>query len=316
MEIDLSLGHPTFVQPFWASKFGEVTTIGHSDLMSYEKEGGLDELQKQIRKIHSPQYIDNANTHNKKIVITNGITQGLCAAMYALDGPAYYAKPPYWFRLKSMVEGMGYEWGGEEPPTKEIAILPNNPNNALRFGSEASIFDCCYWWPQYVNQVKSLRYNHPIMLFGLAKATGHAGSRIGWAIVNDEKVADDMAWYVEMTTGGVSTEAQYRAINILESAITPNRNGVTVFDHAKYLMKIRWGQFLLHKPDWMEVENDFGMFAWVRSSRLPLYTYFKSLGIKVFDGLRCGGDPSYVRISMGCSQSDFDFFIKALRRMK
>ena len=47
-----------------------------------------------------------------------------------------------------------------------------------------------YNWPSLTNVTDNV--DHDIMLFSLSKLSGHAGSRVGWAIVSDPEVAANM----------------------------------------------------------------------------------------------------------------------------
>eukprot|EP01043_Picozoa_sp_COSAG02_P127449 COSAG02_NODE_64816_length_259_cov_0.968750_1_plen_55_part_10 len=52
------------------------------------------------------------------------------------------------------------------------------------------------------------------MLFTLSKLTGHAGTRIGWALVKDAEVAAKMADRVH-ATGRISHDAMLRGATLL-----------------------------------------------------------------------------------------------------
>lgn len=59
---------------------------------------------------------------------------------------------------------------------------------------------------------------------------GHAGSRIGWAIVGDAEVANNMRAWVSM--GQISVESQARAALLLEHVV--GNQGVLMLSWALY----------------------------------------------------------------------------------
>ncbi|CAI8583373.1 unnamed protein product [Vicia faba] len=53
--------------------------------------------------------------------------------------------------------------------------------------------------------------NYDLTLFTVSKSTGHAGMRIGWALVKDLEVAKKMTKFIELNTIGISKDSQLRA---------------------------------------------------------------------------------------------------------
>ena len=60
---------------------------------------------------------------------------------------------------------------------------------------------------------------------------GHAGSRIGWALVGDKAVADLMRDYLQLH-GGVPAESQARAANDLEFVLSTRGGGWGAGTHS------------------------------------------------------------------------------------
>ncbi|KAL0421413.1 UNVERIFIED_CONTAM: Tryptophan aminotransferase-related protein 2 [Sesamum latifolium] len=119
-----------------------------------------------------------------------------------------------------------FKWSGDarcfdkEGPYIEMVTYPNNPDGVIREpvinrANGMLIHDLAYYWPQYTAITSPA--DHDIILFTVSKCTGHAGSRIGWALVRDENIARKMVKFIEINTIGVSKEAQLRAANILET---------------------------------------------------------------------------------------------------
>ena len=76
-----------------------------------------------------------------------------------------------------------------------------------------AVFDSAYYWPHFTPiedapRTAELR-EHDVALFTLSKLTGHAGTRIGWAMTRDEEVAKRMASFVR-NAGELPRENQVR----------------------------------------------------------------------------------------------------------
>jgi L-tryptophan--pyruvate aminotransferase len=325
--IDLSVGNPDFLIPYWEKLKPNDLVVPQHSFMPYHKGRAIPELHQAICHLHTD--IGNAVVKDREIVVGHGATQVLIAAMWVwwdlYESCNFFIKPPYWFRLDKMAEMVSPDFGfttmldGEytEEVKKldyagEVVISPNNPDNSIRKHELAwPIYDLCYNWPQYTEPVKQ---NEDIMIFSLAKATGHAGTRIGWAIVKDPNVAEKMRYYIEMTTGGVSVEAQLRAERVITDS-TWWTEGQSVFAYGKLVLSNRWQTFRKAVPDWLILNNNSGMFAWVSSdyfSGRTLESVFEDLGIKVMDGQKCGGGDLDARINLGCSEEEFSGLIQAL----
>uniref|UniRef100_A0A0A9DG64 Alliinase C-terminal domain-containing protein n=1 Tax=Arundo donax TaxID=35708 RepID=A0A0A9DG64_ARUDO len=84
------------------------------------------------------------------------------------------------------------------------------------------------------------------MLFTVSKITGHAGTRLGWALVKDRDVARKMVYFVDRSTIGVSKDSQLRATKILgvvsDAYELPPPVGAAprLFDFARRRMAERW----------------------------------------------------------------------------
>jgi len=303
--------------------------------MDYEKEGGKEELKEAIRFLHSS--VGNAVTKDKHIVVANGATQVLMAAMFAYAKiygiQNVYAKPPYWFRFPEMTDINKLKFVNEVTPeiisnTLNIITYPSNPENIIGYGEKYSshnIHDMCYNWPQYID-VSPM--NEDIMIFGLAKCTGHAGSRVGWALIKNPQIADEMCRYIEYDTGGVSVESQIRAATLLDKQayiykeLSPY-GGVTCFSYGKKILDSRWERIkevgLLepgHKSG-IQILNNSGMFAWGK--------YLENNAAKKieekFDLLVLGGQASSpgetdkFRMNVGSTDAEFDKFINKFKSL-
>ena len=85
--------------------------------------------------------------------------------------------------------------------TYEILTYPNNPDGSKRNPiSKNVIYDCIYYWPHFTEI--DVKLEHDIMIFSASKHTGHAGSRLGWALVKDPEIAELMRDFSEVRRGG------------------------------------------------------------------------------------------------------------------
>ena len=78
------------------------------------------------------------------------------------------------------------------------------------------------------------------MLFTLSKLTGHAGTRIGWALVKDAEVAAKMAARVH-ATGRISHDAMLRGATLLNHLV---ESGGSPLWFAKEKMDGRWDRLV------------------------------------------------------------------------
>ncbi|CAM6036698.1 unnamed protein product [Sphagnum compactum] len=105
------------------------------------------------------------------------------------------------------------------------AVLHHQEGGAAGGGSQqgsssstsSTIHDLAYYWPQYTPITAPA--DNPLMLFTFSKITGHAGTRLGWAIVEDKRIAMKMFEYIRVNTLGVSQDAQRRAFTLIRTII-------------------------------------------------------------------------------------------------
>ncbi|MBA0713570.1 hypothetical protein Golax_012596, partial [Gossypium laxum] len=261
-------GDPTMYESYWQKKGDETTVVIPGwQFMSYFSDATRlcwflePEFAKQIVRLHN--VVGNAVTENRHIVVGTGSTQLFQAALYALS-PCAEAEPisvvsaaPYYSSyplITDCLKSRLYKWAGDarsfskNGPYIELVTSPNNPDGFARRsvvnGSEGIlIHDLAYYWPQYTPI--SSPANYDLMLFTVSKSTGHAGMRIGWALVKDEDVARKMTKYIEINTIGVSKDSQVRAAKVLkvisDNSEGPNE-GDSFFEFSYRVMAKRWKQ--------------------------------------------------------------------------
>lgn len=295
--LDLTWGNPAFLHPLW-KKHRKLTVQGGEGL-DYLKRGH-EPLKQLIKDLHAS--VGNVSENDYHVVIGNGATQVLQAAIYAKEARSVGAFAPYYGRFPRIAKLAGAHWFNPEYSDVVIATLPNNPDgsssNALLEGYDL-IHDMCYNWPIYTGTVWKM--NRDIMIFNLSKATGHAGSRIGWAMVKDSEIAKKMEDFIEMQTCGVSYEAQVRAMSVIRTTLQRSSN---VFTKGRRILKNRWEQLESRS---VPVLNSSGMFAWSNSPK-----YWQDLGVVGVSGETMGSTEKYIRVNIGCSNEDFTELLRRI----
>ncbi|KAJ6875572.1 hypothetical protein NC652_035079 [Populus alba x Populus x berolinensis] len=351
------LGDPTMYERYW-QQTGDKSTIlipGWQSMSYFSDAGSLcwflePEFAKEIIRLH--KVVGNAVTEDRYIVVGTGSTQLYQAVLYALSpldaleplsvvsaAPYYSSYPLITDCLKSGL----YKWAGDaqsfnkEGPYIELVTSPNNPDGYVRQSvvnrsGGILVHDLAYYWPQYSPIAAAA--DHDIMLFTVSKSTGHAGMRIGWALVKDEEVAKKMVKYVELNTIGVSKDSQLRAAKVLQVVTDgckyPTSKEGSLFDFAAHLMEERWkllraavrqsGLFTL--PEFPHGSCRFlnisfaprPAFAWLKCEA-PIddcEAFLRSNNILTRSGMHFGVGPQYVRISMLDRDENYDVFVERL----
>ena len=219
--------------------------------------GMLPELEATIRKLH--RTVGNANVDDDKhIVLGLGSTQLIKAATFALseDGAESVivaGEVPWYGDYKGTGEYFNSElfrWRGDGEDLSGKRVLefithPNNPDGTLRVRTvdhSIAVWDHAYYWPHFtpitapVGEAERYR-DSDVMLFTLSKMTGHAGTRLGWAITRDAEVARRMSRFVAQTTGSVPREVQLRANALLDHIVQTDGR---IFRLASDEMQRRW----------------------------------------------------------------------------
>lgn len=332
--LDLTIGNPVYMREYWlsvAKSFSNTLgnlSIGPADLLDYDYDQSNQELKKAIKYLHN--WVGNADCDNCEVVFGCGASQLVSAAVYALKAKGcddFIVEPPHWGRLPKLI-AYGLQAGTKDNKTPidpnlktRLVVLPNNPDFSVNdFSSESSqkIYDLCYYWPQYLDKESVIKRSDDIMIFGLSKATGHAGTRFGWALVKDPQTANLMKKYIELTTSGVSAEAQARALVIINSIEDLYNAGFTnCFEFANREMISRWTMFKdLCSNFGIFPVNKSGMFAWCKTHPdISLNTIEDLLGIKCLPGETFGASNEYFRLNLGCDSEVFNELINRMQEL-
>ncbi|CAI8587558.1 unnamed protein product [Vicia faba] len=362
--VSVDRGDPVGFSTFWEKLREEAKVeIKGDEVMSYFGDANLcwymlPQMRNAILRLH--KVVGNANTEDKYIVLGNGSSEVYLALLYALstekpsDIPinVVAAAPHYsdYEGATDMLQSKLFQWSGDasvydkDEPYIEVVTSPNNPDGALRtpvVKSDAEgkvIYDLAYYWPQYTPINHEL--NQDIMLFTFSKCTGHAGSRIGWALVKDIEIAKKMVKFLHLSSIGVSKESQVRATKIIEVICDGYQNSNSTpsdrlfFNYSKKLMKDRWEKlkaaiekskvFTLPKYPTAychftkEITEQYPAFAWLKSVEgiEDGESYLEKLKILTRGGKQFGVDPTYVRISMIGTDDEFIELVTRLANAK
>ncbi|KAL5552834.1 hypothetical protein UlMin_040235 [Ulmus minor] len=360
--INLDHGDPTVYRSFWERMDDECTmVIKGSDSMSYISDIRNvcwfmePELEAAVKRLH--RTVGNAVVDDRNIVVGNGSTQIYHALLYALTSPggeepvSVVSAAPYYSQYVEETDYLRsglFKWGGDArtfgkgKPCIEIVTSPNNPDGSIREAEAKDqnggkiIYDLAYYWPQYTPITRPADYD--IMYFTFSKSTGHAGSRIGWAIVKDEEIARKMTKFIELSSIGVSKDSQLRAAKIMgvicDGYKDLKSHKENFFEHAHLIMAERWkklrevvkrrGVFSL--PDYpreyclfhAEFTESYPAFAWLKCKegiedceKLLIENKIVGRG-----GKRFGGDEKCARLSMLSKDEVFEQFLLRLQNIK
>ncbi|CAN4124018.1 unnamed protein product [Withania somnifera] len=332
----------------------DITFTGYESLSYFANGKSLcwfleSKLEEEIKRLHN--VVGNAVADDHYIVVGTGSSQLMQAALYALcpanaphplsvvSAAPFYSSYP---EVTDFVRSGLHKWAGDarnfekDEPYIEFITSPNNPDGVIREpvvnrDQGKLIYDLAYYWPQYTAITSPA--NHDVMLFTVSKCTGHAGSRIGWALVRDKEVAGKMTKFMEISTIGVSKEAQLRAAKILgvisDNCLDPTLEN-NLFEYSQSLMTDRWQRlrkvvkssdlFILQKYplQYCLFTGDFyeshPAFAWLmcKGSEEDCEKLLKGHKIQTRSGTKFGSDPRSARISMLSRDEDFNIFLQRL----
>lgn len=290
-KLDMSYGNPAFLFPFWEKN--KVTYKTYYKGLNYLKRNHIYDLEISLRRLHNN--VGNAVINDKVLVIGNGACQILNAIIHCKNKPTF-AVPPYFTRFKEFTKISKLPFTANYS-NHQIITIPNNPNNSTRenISSNDLTYDLCYNWSHYTDVKK---FDEDIMVFNLAKSTGHASTRLGWAWIRDRELADKVANYIEFTSGGVSIQTQNFANRLLTEVIDNKKN---IFKYGKNILRNRWKR--IGKCNFpFQVLNSSGMFLWCKG--------IAPLNINYINGEDCGMTNEYFRLNIGCDSKTFNEFIK------
>ncbi|KAI4329548.1 hypothetical protein MLD38_027924 [Melastoma candidum] len=360
--VNLDHGDPTMYENYW-QQMGDRTTVvipGWQFTSYFSVASNLcwflePELANEIIRLHG--VVGNAITDGRHIVVGTGSSQLYQAALYAytssgasepvtvVSAAPYYSSYP---TATDCVKSSLFRWGGDarvydgKGPYIELVTSPNNPDGFVRDSvvnrsGGILIHDLAYYWPHYTPITSPA--NHELTLFTVSKTTGHAGSRIGWALVKDPLIAKKMVKYIEVSTIGVSKDSQVRAAKVLK-VVSDGCEGAggsdkveCLFRYSHSQMTRRWMQLreavkesgVFSLPEFSPrhcnfLEQSFGSlpaFAWLKCEDgiEDCESFLRRFKIVTRGGRHFGVGPSYVRVSMLDRDRTFNLFVRRLSKI-
>ncbi|EAY75616.1 hypothetical protein OsI_03520 [Oryza sativa Indica Group] len=351
-------GDPLFLEPYWKrhAAASAVVFSGWHRLSYITTDGHLKsvELDRQIRRLH--RAVGNAVVDDKYLVFGTGSTHLINALVYALspEGNAaslpasVVATVPYFAMYKSqtvMFDGREYRWDGttaawannnsSRNPTRgfiEFVTSPNNPDSTLHepiLAGSSAIVDHAYYWPHLTHIPAPA--DEDVMLFTTSKLSGHAGSRFGWALVRDEKVASRAISYIEESTVGTSRETQLRVLKILKVILANLHGKEDIFAFGYDVMSSRWRRLnavvsrstrisLQKMPPqyctyFNRIKEPSPAYAWVKCEWVEdddCYETLLAAGINSLTGTVNEAGTRYTRLSLIKTQDDFDMLLERI----
>ncbi|XP_076939496.1 tryptophan aminotransferase-related protein 2-like [Bidens hawaiensis] len=346
--INLDHGDPTMYENFWKQN-GEQTKVVTSSWQHISYFSDIKNvcwflepgLVTAITRLH--KVVGNAVMEGRHIVVGTGSSQLYQAALYALSPPNgsgpmnVVSAAPFYSSYPLMTDYLKsglHKWAGDayafnkEEPYIELVTSPNNPDGftrqeVVKGDKGILIHDLAYYWPQYTPILLPADYD--IMLFTVSKSTGHAGSRIGWAIVKDREIAKKMTTFIEINTIGVSKDSQIRAAKVLQAVSETN-----FFDYSHKLMADRWKRIreAVNKTAHFSLPSfpqQTCSFSGRTFGQLPAFAWLKCEGevddcesflrqhkILTRGGKQFGASMKYVRVSMLSRESEFKVLTERL----
>ncbi|XP_044511753.1 tryptophan aminotransferase-related protein 4-like [Mangifera indica] len=349
-------GDPLFLEPFWmqnAASSAILVAGWHRMSYSYADLSVISqELERHIRKLHA--VVGNAVTENRFIIFGAGSTQLLNAAVHALspDNSSSPAKVvatipfyPVYQRQTDFFQSVDFQFYGDTSLWKntsdtgknliEFVTAPNNPdgkmNKAVLQGPNVKqIYDHAYYWPHFTPI--SAPADGDVMIFTLSKMTGHAGSRLGWALIKEENVYERMTTYMSFNTMGVSRDSQLRALKLVQ-VVLENR-GKEIFEFGYKTMRSRWEKLskiisLSKRFSLQEIASQNCNFfhkvrpaspayAWLRCEMeedKDCYEVLRGGNIEGREGSKFSAEDRHVRLSLIRGQDDFDMLLLRLNKL-
>ncbi|KAJ1285135.1 hypothetical protein BS78_03G256900 [Paspalum vaginatum] len=358
---DADSGNPLFLEPYWrrhAAASAVVVSGWHR--MSYTTTDSMFqsvELEQHIWRLH--RAVGNAVVDDKHVVFAAGSMQLINALVYALSPDANAGSPPsrvvatapYYAAYRSqteMFDGREYMWGGTTAQVManasrnstggggvfiEFVTSPNNPDAQLResaLGSAASavIYDRAYYWPHFTHIPAPA--DEDVTMFTMSKPSGHAGSRFGWALIRDEKVAKKALEYVQNNIMGASRDTQLRMLGIVKAMLANLHGEEDIFAFGYDVMRARWRRLSAvvsrsrrislqeMAPDqyctyFKRVRDPSPAYAWVKCEREEdedCHDALLKANIITRTGVTYEAGSRYTRISLLKSDDDFDVLME------
>lgn len=330
--IDLAIGEPRVVWeslPVLSSAAEELSLPTGELFARYPDFSGMPKLIQKLQEFH---WTDSP------IVITNGATQGLHAALFAarqkwkyLSHPAITVPIPYWPFVPDMISRSGFQayyprfWNSLVAMGRSHAYLitsPNNPDGKTYIRDEVRFFreqvhhgavvihDAAYLSNIYT-YVQHTKPFGSLQVHSFAKSFGVPGQRVGYVICDDKSLAADVAQYVERDTSGVSSFMQLSAAMLIQAALSHPEKLLAFRKAASAAIMNNRLAFTKVSKKVLGADQSYGtktMFGWHKAG--PLLDLEKAR-VSLLDGYHCGVN-GFMRVNYGASHENV---LEAVKRL-
>lgn len=331
--LDLGFGFPRYMTPFWGKEKKKVS-LDYQNFADYNSAEPTKQMFALIKNMHGISTKGIEDT----IVVGFGASQMVAAAAYAYKKVHkidwWIMKDTYWGRLKRLIL-FGNVMANIITDSSQFnkynnavnfIVHPNNPDGCImqkpkhksNVKNNFVVVDACYAWPQYdTHKTGTSIPEGDVTIFSLAKSLGLAGLRIGYALCKDVRIAQAMREYVELSTGGYSTVAEFTAGLLSKKQIKEClAYGKQKLDQRRAILNN-----LIEKVDLPFVITNLeepGMFLWCRhkTNKNGKKAIEKQYNINSVEGSFFGADDTYFRLNLGCSDSEFKELIRRLNATK
>jgi aspartate/methionine/tyrosine aminotransferase len=301
--------------------------------------GVVPPLDIAIRAVH--RIAGNVDPDSGQLMVCTGARGCALAVLYGMNqvyGKAagmplqvfarapFFALYPLWVPLASTGLPTDAVWNASADPlattTVEILGSPNNPDGAplvpVVKNKSHVLCDHVYNWGW--NHYSPVDLGCDVSIFSISKATGHCGSRVGWAFVKDPRVFAAASMYNKFTAGGVSVEGQARAYTVLQRVVETNGS---FFGVARGILESRWDQLdsVLPKCIASGVFTAFnkqhrGPLLWLTSPQAKdAPAILAAAGILGEEGVNFGGSAFNARLNLCVGPSDWSLVLARLDKL-
>lgn len=310
--IDLSWGHPEYLKEYWETS-NDYAGFSFDILSRYSLGSGLDILRDSIGNLHAEE--GNHRVGSKHIVIGNGATQLIRGLLHCLGGKTVTYSSPHYSMIPTLAKNAGYTFEGEAQADVGIVVNPINPTGELdksTINAKHVIHDAVYNWSQYGPTIPN--FDEPIMVNSMSKAFGHPGLRVGWAMIEDDDLAQRLTNFIREDTSGVSSVSQLMAVNVISKQLAKTKKQ-RCFYYGRYELKYRWALLkrTLGATEGIESLNRLGMFALLKVDAPDAHAFMlQKYGVMTVPGPNMGLASNIVRVNIGSAIEDFEKFISRL----
>lgn len=320
--VDVTAGDPKLFENYWLTdgpSKAALMEISPVWGMSYSGKDVEALVQEDIRALH--KLVGNIQIRESDfIIVGSGSTHLLSAILYAAAtiiaetapdtaAPNVYAEIPYYNAYSDIATYHNSKLLGEfNPETSpgvndsaiEIVTAPNNPTGENReplYDNSFVLYDRAYNWPHFMpmDSTPVQVGDSEVTLYTLSKMSGHAGSRIGWAVVKDEVLAKAIQKYIAISVVSIPHEPLWRAHAVLDHIVTSEGE---IFGYAKDILEYRWGimKYIFEKEN---KDNRFDYSPEYSSENAELCDFFgtEQTPTKAYVWIKCNNEADQLYTS-------------------